>query len=635
LWLLPAACLFAADTGQPDFSVMDEAMVLVEPSGFYVVAPPAANLIVMNVRVYSADSKLVLSQRSRGEAVELSSAGLTDGVYRYEIRTILETDGPITDEQLAAGLESDGTEIMSRQNGQFTVKENRIEQLNWRPLREEAGRHSTIMDWTLSLATRLIDFLVADASAQDGVFNNVHLVGSNPELIFDDHVAFDSSREFVIRVQATGDESAGAWILLDEIGVASDEVQVIRIDTVAASALLNSIVVGNNGDLSFAGQNIWIDRSAASLGIGTSSPSGDLSIASLLPDIVFTDETDNAQAKIEMNSQSFGFYVRPHKVLGWQKAFIINNDAPVNSLVIDSDSVDIDNTNIKTSAVIGSDVDTSSTMLTIGNSGSSRAQMEFVDDTGNAFIEWGQGTNTLQLEDSNGDAVAQFNMGAPTWSLYMDGSGNLGAGTPFPEDRLHILNGDLRVEQTAAAAKINFIAGANSWEIKQNANTGRLTFFSPGGGASTAALKFDRQAQENLLRIGVAAADVVDISGSLDVAVNVDIGGNLVVTGDCTEADGPCAPDYVFEPEYELLSLDEVDAYIQQNGHLPNVPNAATLEGRGINIRDMSYKLLEKVEELTLYAIEHQETIQAQQAVIEQLQSEIALLREDREGESG
>jgi len=62
--------------------------------------------------------------------------------------------------------------------------------------------------------------------------------------------------------------------------------------------------------------------------------------------------------------------------------------------------------------------------------------------------------------------------------------------------------------------------------------------------------------------------------------------------------------DYVFETEYKLPPLPEVDHYIQQNKHLPGMPNAQALKTNGWNVGEMNNKLLEKIEELTLYMIE-------------------------------
>jgi len=68
-------------------------------------------------------------------------------------------------------------------------------------------------------------------------------------------------------------------------------------------------------------------------------------------------------------------------------------------------------------------------------------------------------------------------------------------------------------------------------------------------------------------------------------------------------------PDYVFAPDYELRSLDEVAAFIQENQHLPEVPSAAEVAERGIDVGEMNMLLLKKVEELTLYILQQQKEI--------------------------
>jgi len=72
----------------------------------------------------------------------------------------------------------------------------------------------------------------------------------------------------------------------------------------------------------------------------------------------------------------------------------------------------------------------------------------------------------------------------------------------------------------------------------------------------------------------------------------------------------PAFPDYVFHSNYKLNTLGEVEKYILQNGHLPNMPNAADVEKNGIGIGEMQVKLLEKIEELTLYIIQQQKEIE-------------------------
>jgi hypothetical protein len=64
------------------------------------------------------------------------------------------------------------------------------------------------------------------------------------------------------------------------------------------------------------------------------------------------------------------------------------------------------------------------------------------------------------------------------------------------------------------------------------------------------------------------------------------------------------APDYVFASDYQLRSLDEVETFIQENKHLPEIPSAAEFCENGVMLGEMSFDLLKKVEELTLYFIQ-------------------------------
>jgi len=62
--------------------------------------------------------------------------------------------------------------------------------------------------------------------------------------------------------------------------------------------------------------------------------------------------------------------------------------------------------------------------------------------------------------------------------------------------------------------------------------------------------------------------------------------------------------DYVFEDDYELMPLEDLEIFIKDNKHLPNVPSEAKVINEGIDVGDTNRVLLEKVEELTLYIIE-------------------------------
>ncbi len=63
-------------------------------------------------------------------------------------------------------------------------------------------------------------------------------------------------------------------------------------------------------------------------------------------------------------------------------------------------------------------------------------------------------------------------------------------------------------------------------------------------------------------------------------------------------------PDYVFGENYHLMSLADIEKFIQLNHHLPNIPSASEIENSGIPVGEMQQKMMEKIEELTLHAIE-------------------------------
>jgi len=82
---------------------------------------------------------------------------------------------------------------------------------------------------------------------------------------------------------------------------------------------------------------------------------------------------------------------------------------------------------------------------------------------------------------------------------------------------------------------------------------------------------------------------------------------------------GAIAPDYVFEtyykgtseinPDYKLLTLEEIEAFTKENHHLPKVPSAKEIEENGLSLKEMNLLLLEKIEELTLFTIQQQKEI--------------------------
>jgi len=81
----------------------------------------------------------------------------------------------------------------------------------------------------------------------------------------------------------------------------------------------------------------------------------------------------------------------------------------------------------------------------------------------------------------------------------------------------------------------------------------------------------------------------------------------------------PFVPDFVFKPTYKLMPLNQVEQYVNSNSHLPEIPSASEVSKNGLNMGDMQNKLLQKIEELTLYSIQQEKQYNALLKKVEML----------------
>ena len=86
--------------------------------------------------------------------------------------------------------------------------------------------------------------------------------------------------------------------------------------------------------------------------------------------------------------------------------------------------------------------------------------------------------------------------------------------------------------------------------------------------------------------------------------------------------------DFVFANDYELPSLSEVESHIEAQGHLPGIPSAAEATTNGVNLAEINAKLLQKIEELTLYVIEQNNRLKVQSEEINSLKGRIGNLQQ-------
>lgn len=194
--------------------------------------------------------------------------------------------------------------------------------------------------------------------------------------------------------------------------------------------------------------------------------------------------------------------------------------------------------------------------------------------------------------------------------------GNVGIGTQTPDARFHVVNnneskldshleGFTLIDGKEASLLFGRTTGASygEWGIEYNEHSGGLNFWKPAGGTTG-------HAGSNY-HIFIKNDGRVSMGIDPNIAANYPAGYKLYVAdGILTERLKVAListtdwADYVFKKEYKLLSINEVEKYIAANGHLPGVPSAEEVKESGIDMAKMDAKLLEKIEELTLYLIE-------------------------------
>lgn len=235
--------------------------------------------------------------------------------------------------------------------------------------------------------------------------------------------------------------------------------------------------------------------------------------------------------------------------------------------------------------------------------------------------------------------------------LFVDTSGRVGIGTNTPGSELDV-EGRIRATQS--------ITSSSSIQGAALVSTGQLITIGPGTisgnlqtnseliiNNSSAELKLKTSGDDkgfvqlsgDNLRLGtyssntngklvmrVAGGDRMIVDGT-GVAIGTTanpagymlrIGGKMICEEVKVKLEGSW-PDYVFHNDYKLPKLTEVAAFIKANRHLPNIPPASQIESAGLDLGDMQKKMMEKIEELTLYIIEQQQQIDTLKQLVNKL----------------
>ena len=259
--------------------------------------------------------------------------------------------------------------------------------------------------------------------------------------------------------------------------------------------------------------------------------------------------------------------------------------------------------------------------------GAGGASFEMVDNASGA--NWKFKATTLggfKIRDhASGMDVIQVEPNSAANAIYVGSNGLIGFGTNAPAD-LHgfgvrvDVDGDILMRDGNAFLQIeNTLAGSNcgillseegaykSWMWYYGANDHLIINADPGGGFRTdLVIKSDGR-----VCIG---------TGTAATGYALSINGKAVCTELLVDALADW-PDYVFGEDYQMMSLQELENSIKNNKHLPGIPSAVEVKDNGILVGEMQSKLLEKVEELTLYTIEQDKQIRALQMEVESLKN--------------
>ncbi len=198
-------------------------------------------------------------------------------------------------------------------------------------------------------------------------------------------------------------------------------------------------------------------------------------------------------------------------------------------------------------------------------------------------------------------------------------NGTIGIGTNNPTQKLDVrgsqyLEGTLMINPSAGLYMegIRVTAASNNWATIVLGATG---YSGSNENAWSIHRKnnydfsISRNSSDGLNGMVITKAGNVGI-GTVSPTAKLDVNGTIRSKEVKIEATG--WSDFVFDKSYQLPTLSELESHISQHKHLPDIPSQAEVIEQGINVGEMQAKLLQKIEELTLYVIQQDKKIAEQ-----------------------
>ncbi len=173
--------------------------------------------------------------------------------------------------------------------------------------------------------------------------------------------------------------------------------------------------------------------------------------------------------------------------------------------------------------------------------------------------------------------------------------------------------------------KIGIGTSAPSWKFQVNTAGNAGGFLINGDGNVQAPTSRIFQISNGVNRAIVFLANGNVGIGTIKPSRLLSVNGTILAKEVIVSTQASNWPDYVFADDYELMELDEIQAYVDANNHLPGVPSATQLEKEGVSLLEMQKLQMEKIEELTLHLIEKDEEIEALEERLDRLEYLLSL----------
>lgn len=245
------------------------------------------------------------------------------------------------------------------------------------------------------------------------------------------------------------------------------------------------------------------------------------------------------------------------------------------------------------------------------------ASGQYINLIRQGMLPWSIGMvyNTSKFAIGNGTSTdASF---TNPYFVIDNANGNVGIGTPAPGYKLDIAGNARVTNELYISGAGSDIGGSLSIMNTAKTSTGQASKWSIYNMSGSYGNSLQFWAYDN---IGCTSGGTCNSrlilmdNGNVGIGTSpLNINDKLTVNGTIhaseVKVDMNNLADFVFHPSYNLMPLNQVEQFVKTNNHLPEIPSAAEVQKNGLSMGEMQNKLLQKIEELTLYVIEQQKQI--------------------------